>query len=335
MINKRQISIISILIILIGLIGYQYFSSSKSTIKSNMSDFSISDTGSVDKIFVADRRGNSVLLERSNTKNWVLNQKYEASQHLINNLLETMTLMTVKAPVAKARYDKTIRDLSTVGIKVELYQGGDSPSKVIYIGTPNQTHTGTYMMVEGSNLPYLVHIEGFYGFLSPRFSPHENDWRTKNIFKYNPREIQQLRVSFTEESDKGFIIKQDTKGEVGLFTDLSMPVSNWEKGYILEYLDRYRDINFEGWEETKPISFIDSVMKSTPMETYEIIDVSGKTTKIETFKKPLKSGIDIDGNPIDHDQDRMYAVINDSEFVIVQYYVFDPLNQTINYFFKE
>ncbi len=324
-------------VVIIGLlliVSQKYFSSDKSTITSNGTEFSISDTGSITKVFIADMKGNQILLEREGL-HWNVNGKYLAVQHNVNNLLETLKLMTIKAPVSKARYDKTIRDLSTVGIKVEVYQDETSPSKVIYIGTPNQHHTGSYMMIEGSELPYLVHIEGFNGYLSPRFSSHENDWRNKTVFNYNPKDIAEIRLSYPGNLANGFVVKQNRAGEVSLYNNAGVPVSGWDTGYVFDYLDRFRSINFEMWEETKTPIFIDSVSTSTPLEIYEVVDRSGEITQVKTLLKPLKSGMDIDGNPIDHDQDRMYALINNKEFVIIQYFVFDALNHEISYFYSK
>ena len=330
----QNIIIIVILIGLIGLVATNYFGDSSSTIKTSVSNFSIADTGAVNKIFIADMKGNQVLLERIGSQKWKLNNDFFALQHNITNLLETVNLMTVKSPVAKARYDKTIRDLSTMAIKVEFYTNDDTPSKTIYIGTPNQNHTGTYMMLEGSDLPYLVHIEGFNGFLSPRFSPKLNDWRTKVVFEYNPKEIAEVRLDFPGNPSKGFVIKQSIDGKLSLYNNALIPVEGWDTGYVFDYLDRFRAVNFEMWEETKEPIFIDSVSTSTPLEIYTITNIEGETTTIKTLLKPLKSGIDIEGNPIDHDQDRMYALMNGTEFMIIQYFVFDPLNQDLSYFYK-
>ncbi|MFT4753443.1 MAG: hypothetical protein ACI9GM_000154 [Salibacteraceae bacterium] len=332
--NVKNIIAFVVLIGLTALVAYNYFTTSSSTIQSTANNFSIEDTGSIDKIFIADMNGNQIVLERVLSNQWTINSQYTAVQNNINNLLETVNLMTVKAPVAKARYDKTIRDLSTVGIKVELYQGSNTPSRVIYIGTANQHHTGNYMMIEGSNLPYLVHIEGFNGFLSPRFSTHENDWKSKTVFRYNPKDIAELRLSYPGQPQKGFVIKQTIDGQVSLFTNALVPVEGWKQGAIVDYLERFREVNFEMWEETKDPIFIDSVSTSTPLEVYSITNMAGETTTLKTLLKPLKSGMDIEGNPIDHDQDRMYALLNEKEFMIIQYFVFDPLNLDIQYFYS-
>lgn len=333
--NVKYILLVVVLIVISGGLLWQYLHPEKSTIQSESSNFSIEDTGSIVKIFIADMKNNTVLLDRNPDNSWTLNGKFEAAKHNVNKLLETANLMTVKAPVAKARYDKTIRDMASVGIKVEFYTHSGTPSKVIYIGTSNQTHTGNYMMIEGSDLPYLVHIEGFYGFLSPRFSPHESDWRTKNIFKYLPKDIAEITLNYPKNSEKGFTIIQNPDGKIQLLNSARIPVNTYDSSIVLDYLDRFRNINFESWEETKTPFFIDSVANSIPEVVYTVVDKLGNSTQVETFLKPMIGGMDMDGNPIDHDQDRMYARMNKEEFVIIQYYVFDPVFHELNYFLLE
>ena len=131
---KNSILLVVLLAVVV-LIGKQYFSSKGSTLKTSSNEFNIKDTGSISKVFIADMKGNSVLLERGTNNQWMVNSKYKTVQHNINNLLETINLMTVKAPVSKARYNKTIADMSTLGTKVEVYQNGSTPSKTFYIGT--------------------------------------------------------------------------------------------------------------------------------------------------------------------------------------------------------
>lgn len=332
--NKKIILIVIILSGLVALIIKNHLSHSSSTITSSEAQFNIDDTASITQVFIADSKGNQVTIQRVDENSWQFPNGNKVNQHTVNILLETVKLMRIKSPVSKARYDKTIRDLSTIATKVEFYTGSDTPSKVIYVGTPNQTHTGNYMMIENSSLPYLVHIEGFNGFLSPRFSPFENDWKVKTIFNSDPSMISEIKLSFPNQPAKNWVIKKGITGVFELYNGLEVPEKNWDTGYVVDYLERFRNINFEGWEETKTPIFIDSVRNSTPLEIYSVTTLDGKTTTVKTFKKPLASGLDIEGNPIDHDQDRMYATINDDEFVIIQYFVFDPLNHGIDYFFK-
>lgn len=158
---------------------------------------------------------------------------------------------------------------------------------------------------------------------------------TGQFFKYDPKNIAVIKLTFPDDPQNGFIIKQSHNGSLSLFNSSMQPVDGWDTGYVISYLDRFRKIDFEMWETSKSTAFIDSVRNSTPLEIYSVIDIlAGQHTTLKTFLKPLKNGIDLDGKPIDNDQDRMYALIDDKHFVIIQYFVFDPLNHPIAYFYS-
>ena len=58
--------------------------------------------------------------------------------------------------------------------------------KTWYVGTATPSHTGTYMVLETPEgrgaKPYVVHMEGFTGYLSTRFFTSERDWRYTGMF---------------------------------------------------------------------------------------------------------------------------------------------------------
>ena len=72
---KKQLLYLALIILMAALIWF-LSSDSKSTI-SLENNFAISDTASVSKIFIADRNGTTITLNR-NEKNWVINNKYES-----------------------------------------------------------------------------------------------------------------------------------------------------------------------------------------------------------------------------------------------------------------
>ena len=187
----KNLKSILLLVVVATVAIYFYITNNNSTLKKELSDFAVADTASITKIFMADKNGKSILLERINGISWKLNGKYEARQDGINNLLETIKRVTVKAPVNKAAFETVIKKLASNGVKVEIYQNNDKkPSKVYFVGGSNQEHTGTEMLLQGSSIPFLTHIEGFYGFLTPRYFVNENEWKDRTIFRYNYGELR-------------------------------------------------------------------------------------------------------------------------------------------------
>ena len=146
------------------------------TVKEILRDFAVKDTTSVTKIFIADRAGKSVELERelnasgAPTGLWLVNKKYYARRDAVKTLLETLYLVEMKSYVAKTAYNTIVKQLATTGIKCEVYRSGkEKPFKVFYVGGSTQDTKGTFMMLENSLVPFVTEIPGFDGYLTPRF----------------------------------------------------------------------------------------------------------------------------------------------------------------------
>jgi hypothetical protein len=276
-----------------------------STLYNAAADFSIEDTASIDRIFIADRNGKTIDVKRTE-HTWMVNDQYEAREYFIKLLLTTIHDMTVKAPVSKSRYNNVIKFLATTGKKVEIYQGGNKPSKVFYVGTPNQNHTGTYMILEDSDRPYLVHIEGFRGFLTPRFSVLESDWKSNVIFKHKYDQISEIKVEQPESPSKGFMIKKKD-GKFLLYSSEGKEKKGWDELKLNQYVKLFEELNFESWKDSKEQTFVDSIKNETPLEIYSVTDINGAKTSIRTYRK-----FDLDPRYVDpeavEDIDRMYGI---------------------------
>ncbi|MEQ9147436.1 MAG: hypothetical protein RLP13_04105, partial [Cytophagales bacterium] len=82
---------------------------SKSTLNINESAFSIKDTASVDKIFIASKFGWSALLEKRNNGDWFLNNQYKVNKGQLSILLKTLYWQRIKRPVHKGEREMVIK----------------------------------------------------------------------------------------------------------------------------------------------------------------------------------------------------------------------------------
>tara|TARA_B100000780_G_scaffold274085_1_gene238602 strand:- start:1698 stop:2708 length:1011 start_codon:yes stop_codon:yes gene_type:complete len=331
---KKSTWIFIVLAVVLGAAAY-YISTSKnsgSTIEADERDFAIADTQNITKIFIASRHDRSSLLERQADGTWTVNKDYKARKDGIDILLETINRITVKAPVSKAKFDHVVKHLSTRGVKVEIYKDGKKPFKTYYVGTPNQDHTGSFMMIDGATKPFLMHMEGFFGFLSTRYIYDENQWRDNEVFRYAYGDIKQIEVKHPLESEKDFTIAmqdsayilKDGKGNI---------VPTFNKVNVVSFVGLFKDLNFEGFENNKEESVIDSVKASVPFKEINVTDVDGNTKNVKFYRKPMPPGsTDYDGNPIEYDIDRLYLWIDEETFVIGQYFVFDKIDASFQNF---
>ena len=146
--NKQHTFIIlAIILLLIVLLWQMRFKNSDSSLAY---DFAVSDTASISKIFIADMKGNSINLDKTEN-NWQINNRYKVKNNSMEIILQTIKNISVQRPVSESRYNKVIQDLATNGVKIEIYQNREQkPTKIYTIGSNTSDHSGTYMLLKKS-----------------------------------------------------------------------------------------------------------------------------------------------------------------------------------------
>ena len=176
-------SLIYILLILITFCVF-FLSENKSTIISD-NTFDIADTSIITKVFIADRKGNTISLDKQDNS-WTVNNKFNVRKDAINVLLSTIHQIKIQQPVSLSAFENVIKDLSTTGVKVEIYAGTEV-LKIYTVGNETSNHLGTYMLLDGSDEPFIMHIPYFNGYLTPRYGiqggiVEEKSWRKRTVF---------------------------------------------------------------------------------------------------------------------------------------------------------
>src|SRR5688572_11025653 len=135
---KKNIKLILVALVLGAATVWLVMQNRSGTVREELRNFAVEDTGSVTKIFLADRTGKTIELEREGTR-WRLNKKYYARRDAIKVLLETLKNVSVRSMIPKSTYNTVIKQLSTGATKCEVYLNGQSkPDKVIYVGGETQ-----------------------------------------------------------------------------------------------------------------------------------------------------------------------------------------------------
>jgi hypothetical protein len=316
-------------ILLLGVLaGYLYVKEKPSTIKEERRDFAVKDTASISKIFLVDKAQKSVTLTRVNKGRWKVNEKYFARRDLINVLLKTINGLKVKSPVSRSSRNNVVTRLASGATKVEIYQGTDVPAKVYYVGGATQNTMGTYMLLEGSSEAFITHLPSFFGYLSTRYVTHLDLWRDKTFVDHQFKDIQRVQIEFPGDPTYSFSIvnKGNWDFELNSLHNDSV-VEDYDTVGLRVYLTGFQDIQFEGFEKEKDQQYIDSIFESRPVHTLTVETIDGQTNYVQAYLKPDEEDrLDINGEPMLYDVDRLYARINGGkELVTIQYYVFDNI----------
>ncbi len=339
---KKNKILILLLLVLAVVAAYYYFNSKSGTIgeqEGAKSDFAIADTTSIDKIFIADAQGKTVTLTKIN-KVWMVDNKYVARPDNIRLLIKTFGRIAVKSPVPKAAFNNIVKSIATGAIKVEIYQGKDLPSKTYYVGGATLDHKGTYMLLETdgvkSTVPFIMHIPGFYGYLTTRFFTEPKQWRDAVVFKYSPQEIKSIEVNYFETPEESFTITNSDNKFTLTNVGSTKIIKNVDNTLLNEYVSRYQKIYYEMIDEESSKEKIDSTIASPPYFSIEVKDFKGGSNKIVGYHMPnFRKILDKDGNEFLFDVDRMYGYLNNELFTYIQFATFDQLRLPKTYFIKK
>jgi hypothetical protein len=333
----------TIIIVLCGILAlasvyFIFFGGGFNTLNGKDNDFAIKDTASITKIFMADKNNKTVTLTRKSPNQWLVNGRYEVRSDAINSLLYTMNSLAVKNLVDPKSWNTVVNNLASGSVKVEVYSG-DKLIKLYYVGSETQDELGTYMLLanpktrQNYGQPYIIYIPGFDGYLTTRYFIPENMWRDRTIFNLYPYQIKSLTVRYPHpetQPDSGFTIMVSGKNNFNLINPSTGSNEPFDPVAVKQYLTYYQ---FASWEILADNPKRDSILSSPPLAVISLQDTLGHTTTIKLFNKAaLPAQVEKYGVDYKYDPDRLYALINDKDFVIVQYYVFGKMLQKRNYF---
>ena len=339
--NKSILIGIGLIAVLLGCIYYFTSNTKTNTLKKELSNFAVKDTASITKIFMADRAGKRVTLERLSSSEWKVNGNYKVKSSCMNTLLETISGITVKATVPKTAFNTIVKRLATQAVKVEIYSN-DQLLKTYYVGGPTLDYYGTYMMLENSSSPFVMWIHGFEGYLSTRYFVEENLWRSNYIFPASPLDLAAIKIEYPKNPDLSFeLLLHHTKNtaEALSFTLKSLKTGKeipFDENAVKAYLLGIKGASFENIVNLMKPKTKDSILALPPLHLVQVTDVNGKITTMKTFPKKGRTGdLDRNGKQLEYDLNRFYALINNEpDLFTVQYFVFDAILKPITYFEK-
>jgi hypothetical protein len=329
---------LKILLILVVVAAAAYFIISRkpwSTLKPELKEFAIRDTASVTKFFLADRRGNTVEMAKNEKGVWMVNNTFKADMTKVNLMLATMHDITVRNPISEKEFNTVIGTLATEGVKAEFYSG-DKIIKTIYVGPASADQAGTFMMVEGSSAPFVTHIEGFIGYLTPRFYTYAIKWKDKGVFNLDPKEIRLISVGYPNNPSQSFVVEN---GDNPIVKSVNPDVKEipTDINFIKYYVGGFNNLYFEGYDETMTRVKADSIKKMTPYCIVEVKKTDGSQIRLQVNYKEVgdhtKILYDKDGKLLPYDTEKYYAFINDEKDVVyLQQYNFGRIFKTLNDF---
>ena len=306
--------------------------------------------GGVVKIYMADKENNEVTLNYVDDSLWLVDGQFPASYHMVDLLLQTLSDMRIRNQVNKAAADNVIRQMAAKSVKVEVYYKDYRISwfndkfrlfpfencDIIYVGHDTQDMMATYMYREGDKWPFIVNIPGFRGCLSPRFVVDPYAWRSHSIVSLPVQKIGKVELQIPATPDESFAVEREGDGFAFYLLNPRHRVDGFDTARVAQLLSSFVNLNFDEYARAVPQVELDTTFSGTPRTILKISDVDGVERELKTYIKysnpdDLRAMPDTSMYQV-FDINRLYAVLDGKDTVLIQYYIFDNILQPASFF---
>lgn len=293
--------------------------------------FKIADTAAIDSMIFNDKNGRVVRLQRQRT-HWTVNDQFMARPDLISVTLNTLHRMEVKEFVKKTARENLLIQLAVHSTHVQVYSKGKTVGD-FHVGGPTTDHMGTYMLKTGADVPVVVYVPGFRGYLSNHFTPLEEEWKDRKIFQYELEDIHSVRVEDKREPENSFEITILGKNDFQVKSLANgTALTEVDTGLVKLFLRNFKVLGFEAFVDINAAR-LDSVKQKYALHSITVTETGGKTKRVDLYAIPLPPGtLNMIGEPVSVDVDRMYGIVDGQIQTICQYYTFDPVTVPIHWF---
>ena len=352
---KKRNWIIILSVVAIGVVALVIARSGSKT-STFPQDYHIEDIDAVTKIFIADKQDNHVLLERvadsTRDTQWTVDGTYPANQAMVDLVLSTLHEMRIRQQVNRNAIPNVVKLLSARAVKVEVYRKEyfinwfdgkvrlfPHEKKVTYfVGHETQDMMACHMFRKGDKVPYIIHIPGFRGYLTPRFVASPTLWRSHAIVHWNIQRIGRVELDLPAAPQESFAVVRNGKGFDMELTQNHALLPGFDTARVAQMLSCFANLNFDEFASVVPNTEKDTSFAAGPAAILRITDTGGTTREVKTYRK-YNNPDDMRAMPDTSlynvfDLDRLYAIIDNKDTVLIQYYVFDNILQSASHFFK-
>ncbi len=293
-------------------------------------DFAIADTAAVGQVVITGTEGDRIAISRGDENIWMLDDGHRARQDAIDLILKTFHLIEIKHPVPKTSREAILRMMAGRHKYVQVYDRSGNLMNAYYVGMMTSDERGTYMLLEQpgkgrTEVPYVMTMKSFFGYLSSRFFTDHQDWRDRVVFRYSDLDFNRVEVSNNLFPERSFAIEYKGGNDLSLFEmPDNTPVPVFDTAMVQEYLLMYKKAGAETFELAFEQPQIDSVLALPPDFEIKVMANNPEESKhISFFLRPSPPDrFAEDGSQLEYDQDIMYATLDGENLFRVQHFVF-------------
>jgi hypothetical protein len=338
---KKLLPYIIIFILLIGGVAYFIYQYSPTTLEKKESDFAIQDIDAVTKVRLTDTKGHEIILTKKDKK-WIVNGKYDVNEPSRELLFTAIQKLETNYRTPAKAEPIVLKDMGNQHNKCEIYlHDEDRPSKVYYVGGPTADGIGTYMIMERDGHmaahSYVTHIPGIRAYLTGRYYPEIDRWRSVWIFRDDDQDIQSLKLTYHRELQKSFEITRVAGDSFVIANSDGQVLEQPKQKFIHQYLSFYEGLSLETFKN-KDTAARDTILPMQPFCTIDLKRLDKTETSVTLYYIPVNEQtrvqFDEQGHKMLYDIEHYYVLMNGKEdFAMVQFYTWGKALRSYQDFF--
>jgi len=324
-------------LLLIGAVYYFVWGQSFSTLDTEDTRFAIRNSEDITRIVVIDQDKAEADLQKQASGRWSINGRYYVREDAIEQILKKIKKTKVYAPVPQSTMENVMKNMRENSKSVSFYKGEELLKTIVMSGN-TLNKEGTYMMLAGTESPYITHVPGHKGFLQRFYFTNIEEWRTREAFDFTEEQIKSIGIEYSSEKNASFLLENGKTPSVAAGNNTAEASTELNRLFIKNYINSFENVNLEAFDNS--YSKKEEIKKTTPYCTIKVEGKNDESRELILFRMPVnersKKMFDSEGTPMEFDSDHYYVSLNDGkDFGIIQTFVFTPILKKYNDFFQK
>ncbi|NNE27460.1 MAG: hypothetical protein HKN09_11515 [Saprospiraceae bacterium] len=145
---------------------------------------------------------------------WLLNQRYKASENVVDNMLSVLTEMRLNYIPPKSQMEMIQKSIENVGMEIKTYdKDGNILSDFIMAGNTNK-EDGTYCIKRDASQPYVMSMPVVEGGLRNYFNMELIAMRDKTMVELDVNKIKLIKVDYPKDITNSYQIRKDGRSYI-------------------------------------------------------------------------------------------------------------------------
>ncbi len=326
----RKSLVVLLVLALVALFAVYFFIIRKADM--GLPDFSF-PADQVSQIFIVDKEGNSIQLNKNEKNVWIVNQRYEANDNLMERILFDIQNQKAIGKVAKSKR-KLIKENMEAGYKKVKIYDSEKVVREYYIGPADDANRGNYMTMPPLQDIFDVQLIDQYRSMLYDFSTNLNDWRSIWLIDFAADDIKEVKLDYMDSSQNSFLLTNNAPQYEVTGNQPNTGELNTKR--VSEYLNFFTDVSFVliAQENTDRATIL------APEHKYASLQITLRNGRFKRYEIYFHPHTESSKNPAPatgyaYDADLLYVLTpGDDELYVVTWPVFGRLLRTYSDFYQ-